>query len=78
MPVTVEELMPYVNNRYKLMLLVAQKEVDLPFFISNFTNSFGVEKLLTCLIEYSIEKKLLSLNSHMACGFDEFNSHMRF
>ena len=55
------------NDQYKSVFVVEPEEVDLPVFISKLTNCFGVENLLSCLTENTIEMKLLSLNSQKAC-----------
>ena len=56
--------------------VVEPEEVNLPVFISKVTNCFGVENLLSCLTEDTIQMKLLILNSHNACVADEGNSHV--
>ena len=65
-----------LNDQYKSVFVVEPEDVDLPVFISKLTNCLGVENLLSCLTEDAIERKLLSLNSHKACGADEVNSHV--
>ena len=66
----------YYYRKSIIVFVVEPEDVDLPVFISKLTNCLGVENLLSCLTEDAIERKLLSLNSHKACGADEVNSHV--
>ena len=56
--------------------MVESEEIDLPVFINKLMDFFGVENFLCRLTEDKIEKKLLSLNSHKACGVDQVNSNI--
>ena len=65
-----------LNDQYKSVFVDEPEDVELPEFISEVTNCFGVEDILSCLSIDAIEQKLNSLNPHKACGVDEVNSHV--